>query len=214
MMKKLFILFAVFFSCAATGLQAQDYLPQIYSISLGGGVSVPHVEGNLNDFFAKNGDRVGYDLMLEGRYYFTPSFASGIQYDYLRMARLPDKMHLHFIRPNITYRYLWGDGNQGGFISFGIGYMNYQERTYNRNERHGHLFQRGYCGLSFALGYEFRITRKFSGVLRMDVLTADWVVNPDARLSNPNGYDDGVDHSWFKNNITYLNFGVGIQFGR
>lgn len=116
MMKKLFILFAVFFSCAATGLQAQDYLPQIYSISLGGGVSVPHVEGNLNDFFAKNGDRAGYDLMLEGRYYFTPSFASGIQYDYLRMARLPDKMHLHFIRPNITYRYLWSNGNQGGFV--------------------------------------------------------------------------------------------------
>lgn len=214
MMKKLFILLTVVFSCAATGLQAQDYLPQIYSISLGGGVSVPHVEGNKNDFFAKNGNRVGYDLMLEGRYYFTPSFALGIQYDYLRMARLPDKMHLHFIRPNITYRYLWSNDNQGGFVSFGIGYMNYQERTYNRNERHGHLFQRGYCGLSFAMGYEFRITSKFSGVLRMDILTADWVVNPDARLYNPNGYDDGVDHSWFKNNITYLNFGVAIQFGR
>lgn len=214
MMKKLFVLFTVFMSYAATGLRAQDYLPQNYSIVLGGGISLPYVEGNRNDFFQKNGDSPGYDLMLEGRYYFLPNFAMGIQYDYLRMASLPDKMHLHFIRPSITYRYLFSNGNQGAFLSFGIGYMDYQERTYTRGKRQGHLFQRGYCGLSFALGYEFRISRKFSGMFRMDVLTADWVVNPDARLMNPDGYDDGIDHSWFKNNITYLNFGFAVQFGK
>ena len=93
-------------------------------------------------------------------------------------------------------------------------YMNYQERTYQQGNRYGHLFQRGYCGLSFGTGYEFRITRKVSGVFRLDMLTADWFDNPDARLSNTDGDDDGVDHSWFKNNITFLNIGFAVQFGR
>ena len=117
MMKRLFILFTIFLSYASTTLQAQDNLPQNFSISLGGGVTLPRVEGNRNDFFSKNGDRAGYNLMTEGRYYFMPNFALGLQYDYLRVARLPDKMHLHYIHPNITYRYLWSEGNQGAFLS-------------------------------------------------------------------------------------------------
>lgn len=213
-MKRLLILFTVFLSYASMDLQAQDYLPQNFSISLGGGVSLPHVEGNRNDFFNKNGNRVGYALTTEGRYYLTPNVALGLQYDYLRSARLPDKMHLHYIHPNIAFRYLWSNGNQGAFLSFGIGYMNYQERTYPQNTRNGELFQRGYCGLSVGLGYEFYITPKLSGVLRADCLTADWFANPDARLFNPHDYDDGINHQWFKNNITFFNIGFAIQFGR
>lgn len=57
MMKRLFILFTIFLSYASTTLQAQDNLPQNFSISLGGGVTLPRVEGNRNDFFSKNGDR-------------------------------------------------------------------------------------------------------------------------------------------------------------
>ena len=75
MMKRLFILFTIFLSYASTTLQAQDNLPQNFSISLGGGVTLPRVEGNRNDFFSKNGDRAGYNLMTEGRYYFMPNFA-------------------------------------------------------------------------------------------------------------------------------------------
>ena len=100
------------------------------------------------------------------------------------------------------------------FLWFGIGYMNYQERTYKRGERNGHLFHKGYCGITFAAGYEFRISRKLSGMIRCDFLTADWFANPDARLYNTDGYDDGVDHSWFKNNITFFNLGFALQFGR
>jgi len=213
-MKRFLLLCLSLLPIGATGLLAQsECLPQNYSI-FGGGVSLPHVEGNRNDFFSKNGNRVGYDLMTEGRYYITPLFAAGLQYDYLRMARLPDKAHLHCIRPNITYRPLWSNGNQGLFLSFGIGYMNYQERTYKRGERNGHLFHKGYCGITFAAGYEFRISRKLSGMIRCDFLTADWFANPDARLYNTDGYDDGVDHSWFKNNITFFNLGFALQFGR
>lgn len=68
--------------------------------------------------------------------------------------------------------------------------------------------------ITFAAGYEFRISRKLSGMIRCDFLTADWFANPDARLYNTDGYDDGVDHSWFKNNITFFNLGFALQFGR
>lgn len=213
-MKQLHITLIALLSWAASTIQAQDALPQNYSIILGGGLTLPHVEGNRDDFFSKNGNRVGYDLMAEGRYYLLPNFALGVQYDYLNIKHSPDKMHLHYVRPNIIFRHLWSDGNQGAFVSFGIGYMNYQERTYKQNQRNGHLYQKGYCGLSLGMGYEFHIARSLSGVLRADILTADWFANSDARLSNPDGYDDGVDHSWFKNNITFFNIGFAIQFGQ
>lgn len=214
-MKRLTILLLIFLGWSGTNIYAQsECLPQKYSLILGGGLSLPHVEGNSNDFFNQNGNHPGYDLMVEGRYFFSPNFAIGLQYDYLRMAKLPDKMHLHYVRPNLIYRPLWSNGNQGAFLSFGIGYMEYMERIYERNQRSGHRYQKGYCGISFGAGYEFRITQKFSGMLRLDVLTADWFVNPDGRLFNTDGYDDGVNHNWFKNNITFINIGVAVQFGR
>lgn len=197
-----------------THLQAQDGLPEKFSVILGGGITLPHVEGNNNDFFSKNGNQTGYNLMAEGRHYFLPSFALGIQYDYLNAQHSPDKMHLHYVRPNIIFRYLWDNENQGAFMSFGIGYMNYQERTYRRGSRSGHLYQKGYCGLSLGMGYEFRIIRSLSGMFRADILTADWFANPDGRLFNTDGYDDGVNHSWFKNNITFFNLGFAVQFGK
>lgn len=217
-MKKWITLFLLFLATGGTNqLRAQsECLPQQYSFIVGGGLMLPAVDGNDNDFFNKNGNRVGYDLMTEGRYYLTPNFAVGGQYDYLRSASRPDKMHVHFIRPEVLLRGLWSDGNQGAFFSLGIGYMNYQERTYTRRDRRGNSFQKGYCGISFAAGWEFRISRKVSGMLRADMLTADWFANPDARLYNPYGdnYDDGVNHSWFKSHITFINIGFALQFGR
>ena len=63
-MKRFLLLCLSLLPIGATGLLAQsECLPQNYSIIFGGGVSLPHVEGNRNDFFSKNGNRVGYDLM-------------------------------------------------------------------------------------------------------------------------------------------------------
>lgn len=214
-MKRFFILFFCFLGWSGTGLKAQsEYLPQKYSISWGGGVSLPHVEGNKNDFFSKNGNRAGYDILAEGRYYFLPYVGLGLQYDYMRTARLPDKMHMHSLHPNLVLRYLYNDSRNAITFALGIGYMDYQERTYIQGTRNGHLFHQGYCGISFSLGYEFCITRRFSGMFRADILTADWFANPDARLFNTDGYDDGVNHNWFKNNVTFFNIGFAVQFGK
>ena len=76
-MKRFLLLCLSLLTIGATGLLAQsECLPQNYSITFGGGVSLPHVEGNRNDFFSKNGNRVGYALMTDGRYYITPLFAA------------------------------------------------------------------------------------------------------------------------------------------
>ena len=213
-MKRLRFTLVALLCWAVTTLNAQNTLPENYSIALGSGITLPSVEGNVNDFFGKNGNRAGYDLMAEGRYYFLPQFAAGLQYDYLNIQHRPDKMHLHYIRPNVIYRYLFSNGTQGIFLSAGIGYMNYQERTYKRGVPAGHLYQRGYCGLSLGMGYEFKIASHFSGAFRLDMLTADWFANPDARLSNPYDYDDGVNHSFFKNNITFFNIGLAVVIGK
>ena len=213
-MKQVFILLIACLIWTGTTLQAQEALPESYSISIGGGLTLHKVNGNKNDFFNKNGNRAGYDMMAEGRYYFLPTFGLGLQYDYLNIQHSPDKMHLHYVRPNIILRHLWSNGNQGAFLTFGVGYMDYQERTYQRSARNGHLYQKGYCGISLGMGYEFHIARYMAGVLRVDFLTADWFGNPDGRLYNTDGYDDGIDHSWFKNNITFFNLGFAIQFGK
>ena len=63
---KRFLLCLSLLSIGVTGMLAQsECLPQNYSIILGGGVSLPHVEGNRNDFFSKNGNRVGYSQKLK-----------------------------------------------------------------------------------------------------------------------------------------------------
>ena len=55
-MKRFLLLCLSLLPIGATGLLAQsECLPQNYSIIFGGGVSLPHVEGNRNDFFSKNG---------------------------------------------------------------------------------------------------------------------------------------------------------------
>ncbi len=189
-------------------------LPNIYSISFGGGLMVPSVDGNNNDFFNRNGDCVGYCFTGEWRYYLNPNVGVGLQYDYLNAQLSPDKMHVHYVHPNITFRYLMSNDKQGLYLSLGIGYMDYQERIYN-TKYVGHKYHKGYCGLSIGLGYEFAIAKGMGGILKMDVLTADWFANPDGRLFNPDkDYDDGINHSWFKNHITFVNFGFMLLFGK
>lgn len=212
-MKQLFLMLCICLFGPVCG-QAQERMPHNYSVMLGGGVALPHVEGNREDFFARNGNRTGYDLMAEGRYYFSDYVAVGLQYDYLNMKDMPDKAHVHFVHPNFTLRYLFDNANAGLFCSLGVGYMDYQERVYNRGERFGHRYHKPYCGIAFAVGYEFHISSGVCGVLRADVLTADWFANPDARLFNTDGYDDGINHSLFKNNITFFNFCFALQIGR
>ena len=149
-----------------------------------------------------------------------PNFALGLQYDYLRVARLPDKMHLHYIHPNITYRYLWSEGNQGAFLSFGIGYMNYQERTYQRGERNGRiLFSERLLRSNFEWGLRVLILPRNYPTSVSCRYTHSRLVCKPRRMSFPMDYDywmHGIrPHSWFKNNVKYLLLlGFAIHFGR
>lgn len=210
-MKKLLLIFLL--SWTGIALKSQNYLPEKFSIIVGGGGTIGLVEGADKSFFNKHGNRIGYTLTGEGRYYFTSIVGVGVQYNYLNIAQNPDKMNAHFIRPNLIIRYLFDDQNQGFFFTLGVGYMDYREQTYQRRDS-GILYHKKYGGLSMGIGYEFGLFRGISGVLRADIITANWFANPDKRLFNPDGYEDGVNHHWFKNDITFFNLGFALQFGR
>lgn len=98
--KRLHLTLVILSSLIAINLHAQDYLPQNYSLIFGGGLALSAVEGNKNDFFSKNGDRPGYALMAEGRYYVTPNLALGAQYDYLRAACIIRSIATQYFSPN------------------------------------------------------------------------------------------------------------------
>lgn len=213
-MRKL-LFFFLLISLSQASLFAQSTLPEKYGIIVGGGVSFPRVDCNNNDFFNKNGNHIGYNLSTEARFYFEDYIALGFKYDYIRSSKYNDKMHVNFIAPEVVLRYNFSDSRNGIFISLAPGYMDYEERIYDGYNVRGHNYEKGYFAFDIALGYEFVIAKGFNGMLKMDCLTADWGLNPNRRLYNPDpDYDDGEDHSWFKNNITFLNLGFAIQFGK
>ena len=182
---------------------------------------------NLDSFFEKNGNRLGYNLNMDSRFYFCEWFALGLQYDYNNIQKGKDKAHVHFIRPALTLRYVMN--RDALFFNLGVGLFNYQDRVYNINSRYNYYsnnISKNYCGISFTLGYEFPITGNLSGSVRADIQTANWFVNDDFRLFNPDKigcdddyeycdkYDDGINHNLFKNDLTFCNFTFSLVFGK
>lgn len=65
MMKQQLATLAALLCWAIPSLHAQsECLPQEYSFIVGDGLMLPHVDGNKNDFFNKNGNRPDYDLFV------------------------------------------------------------------------------------------------------------------------------------------------------
>ena len=94
------------FSMCAVSLKAQN-LPELYSIGVGGGLSASAAKTNASySFFEKNGNRLGYNLNMDSRFYFCEWFALGLQYDYNNIQKGKDKAHVHFVRPALTLRYV------------------------------------------------------------------------------------------------------------
>lgn len=220
-------LYALILSACITNVSAQS-VPEKYSIGLGGAASFSSARtGAQHSFFEKNGNRIGYALNLDSRYYLAEWAAVGMQYDYCNMQKNDDKVHVHFIRPALTLRYVMN--RDALTFSLGIGYFNYQDRVRfqsNDYRLYSNKTSKGYCGLSFGIGYDFAISNSLGGNVHLDFLTANWFVNDDFRLYNPDKigcddeyeycdkYDDGVNHHLFKNNLTFINLGFNIVFGK
>ena len=214
-MRKLLVILILL--CSATHhLNAQNELPSKFGLILGGGISMPLVDGNNNDFMSIHENRAGYIISAETRFYLSSAVALGFKYDYVRSSKYKDKMHVNFLAPEVVFRYNFNNGKSGVFFSIAPGYMNYEERMYDSRGSLDHNFQKGYFAADFALGYQFTASKSVNGMFKLNVLTADWGVNPDARLFNPDpdGYDDGEYHGWFKNNITFISLGFAIEIGK
>ena len=212
-MKKVALLLLLIIS-GLTSINAQSHLPEKYGIVLGGGIGIPIIDSYDNSEY-ENWNRPGYLLSAEARLHFTENVACGFKYDYIRSKKGDNKMHVNFIAPEIVLRYNFDDSKKGVYFSIAPGYMDYEQKLYISGSRYGQNYQKGYFAIDFGLGYEFNMYRNVNGIFKLNFLTADWGVNPNGRLFNPDpDYDDGENHNWFKNDITFINLGFALQFGK
>ncbi len=198
------------------GTKAQEATPlnRDFEVTGGIGLVLPAVDSDKSNFVSKNGNHCGYALLAEGRYHLSDVVGVGLQYDYLRSAKFSDKMHVHYVGPNVSLRHLFSDDTQAVYISAGCGFLNYQDRVYPSGNHSASVYNKNYFAVAAGVGYQFRLTNDLAGTVRIDVLTADWFVNPDGRLYNPHpDYDDHKNHNWFDNDITFFQLSLGLTFG-
>lgn len=215
---------ALLLLAATTATQAQ--LPQKFAIIAGGGASFPYVKAYEYDFYAKYGNRTGYNLLAEARYFFRNedqvALGVGLQFDYINNNAHEDKLHAYFGRPEFILRLaLDDDEKQALFVSIGAGLMHYEEKmnpileAQNKYERtYGHHFHRNYFAVGAGVGFEFAITKGFGGMVRFDYSASGIFVNQRARLIDIYGdaYDD-AEHKWLKSRMQFFNLSFALQFG-
>ena len=196
-----------------TKAAAQDtHIPCKFAVAIGGGLSLPDVNAGYNTFFCDHPHRAGLSLTGDATYYINKNVGVGMQYNRSQFKAMGDKASINFIAPKGTLRYVDDNGKQGVFASLGLGLLNYHERMYNTripDMRSHSKYTKNYFAADISLGYEFAILPGVSGMIRGDVITADWFFNPNYRYSD----DEGEDNQMFKNNITIFNLSFALSFG-
>jgi len=218
--QKSILTFLSLFLC--TSAIAQE-LPEKYAFTLGGGLSIPGVDNREGSFFGKHPHSVGYSLNGDFAYFVNPNLGVGFRYDYARYKNSDDKMHVNYIGPQVTMRYLFGDSKQAAFLNIGCGYFDYSERTFDHvrtdkymSSYYGNRYTKGYFGIAGSLGYQVALSSGVAATFKIDVLTADWFVNPSYSYYNDDYYNiyDDDQPNMFDNNLTFISLGVALTFGK
>lgn len=222
-MKKTVILATLLLTgCMAAWAQ----LPEKFAIIAGGGVSFPYVKQYEYDFYSKYGDRPGYNLLAEARYYFSNddqlALGVGVGFDFMSHTRHGDKQNVYFGRPEFVIRLALDDDETDAlFFNLGAGLMHYEEKmspiadAENKFEKqYGHVFHRNYFGFGIGLGYEFALTKGVGAMVRFDYDCAGIFWNDRARLIDiyGNPYDDS-QHKWLKSRLQFFNLSLALEFG-
>lgn len=222
-MKRILGLAVLLLMCSVVKAQ----LPEKFAIIAGGGVSFPYVKQYDYDFYWKYGDRAGYNLLAEARYYFTGedelALGIGLGFDYISHTSHGDKQLTYFGRPEFILRFALDDDNKSAlFCNLGAGLMHYEEdmdpiiEAANKYERtYGHELHRNYFGVGVGIGYEFAIAKGFGAMVRFDYSCAGIFWNNKARLIDiyGNPYDD-PEHKWLKSRLQFFNLSFALQFGQ
>lgn len=199
---------------AQNDVRTEDiHIPYKFAATVGGGLSIPDMNTGYNTFFSNHTNTAGLSLLAEGTYYFNENVGVGLQYNRSQCKADGDRMNMNFIGPKGTLRTVFANGKQGAFISLGLGLMNYNEKMYDLDSHYNNHnnYTKNYFAANLSLGYEFAIMPGVTGVLRADVLTADWFFNPNYDYFDDD-YDDH-DNPMFKNNVTFVNLGFALSFG-
>lgn len=222
-MKKIIGLVALLLACCT----AKAQLPEKFAIIAGGGVSWPYVKQFDYDFYNKYGNRAGYNLLAEGRYYFANdnplALGVGLAFDYINHNAHGDKQHAYFGRPEFIIRFaLDDDDRQALFFNLGAGLMHYEEKMDpildgkgGTTKEYAYEFHRNYFAFGTGVGYEFALGKGFGVMLRFDYSCAGIFWNEKARVIDvyDNPYDD-ADHKWLKSRVQYFNLSLALQFGQ
>ena len=222
-MKRILGVMAVLMICGV----AKAQLPEKFAIIAGGGVSFPYVKQYDYDFYAKYGDRAGFNLLAEGRYYFTNenplALGVGLGFDYINHSAHGEKQNVYFGHPEFILRFAIDDDDKSAlFCTLGAGLMHYEEKmdpfpdssnTYEK--RFGHEFHRNYCGFGIGVGYEFDLAKGIGAMIRFDYSCAGIFWNNKARLVDiyGNPYDD-AEHKWLKSRLQFFNLSLALEFGQ
>ena len=131
-MKKTRLLLIGVLASLSLAIQAQNYLPQKNSFSLGGGMmwGIGNTKGGFLD---KTGNPTCAEFIMDYRHYWGGDLAVGATYNFLTGNKNGNSLRCNYIAPTLTYRWLWAENKQGFWATLGIGYL-HTITTYTKSD--------------------------------------------------------------------------------
>lgn len=208
MKKVLSVLIA--FSIISITMNAQNSLPEHFSLMGGGGLSIAGIDYPDNVSISR--PQVGYTLMGDARIYLSEELAVGARYDYMQTG---NKLRVHNFGPEVALTFRQNDNHDAWTIALGLGCMNYQDKITNRDKVSLKPDNDYFFSISLSVEYDFHVGGALSGAAYISAHAADLFQNPNFRISNPYpDYDDGEYHGFFDCHKFFLNLGLAICIGR
>lgn len=204
-MKRTKLLLMGVLASLSLAVQAQNYLPQKNSFTLGGGMmwGLGNTKGGFLD---KTGNSTCGEFILDYRHYWKGEFAVGATYNHLTGNKDGNSLRCNYIAPTMTYRWLWAENKQGFWATIGIGYLHYKDEV-NYNG-----FKKGYLAMSTSLGYEFALGKGVGMQIRADFLMSDFKYRGGSYYPSYSGdyhfYDD------WDSALNFFSLGLTLTFGK
>ena len=198
------LLISVLACMALVTTNAQNYLPQKNSFSLGGGLMWGMSEGK-GDFQDVAGTPTCGNFGLEYRHYPVPNIGLGVAYNHLWGNKNDNSLSCNFIAPTLTARWLWAENKQGVWLTVGMGYLNYKDDLMMYGS-----FSKGYFAASLHLGYEFAVGKGVGMQIRADIHMADFKDNGYRSCC----YGDYNFADNYDSALTYFSVGMALVFGK
>lgn len=186
-------------------VQAQSYLPQKNSFTLGGGMmwSISDPKRGFQDVA---GNPTCGEFILDYRHYPIANIGIGATYNHLTGNKDNNLMRCNYVAPTFTARWLWAENRQGFWITVGLGYLHYKD------EVNSYEYKKGYLAVSSSLGYEFALGRGVGMQIRADILMSDFKYTGNSYYPSYSG--DYRFHDDWDSSLNFFSLGLALTFGK